>query len=67
MLHFMSITDLDGDSIRKLRGIIQSVSVLTFISGILLKYYVDSCIFFKAFQFFQSLEGIGTPRTSVDS
>ena len=67
MLHFMSTTDLDGNFIRKLQGIIQSVSVLTFISGILLKYYIDLCIFFKVFQFFQSLEKIGTLRTSVDS
>jgi hypothetical protein len=67
MLHFMSVTDLDGNSIRKLRGIIQSVSVLTFISGILLKYYVDLCILSKAFQFLQSLERVETPRTSIDS
>jgi hypothetical protein len=67
MLHFMSVTDLDNDFIRKLREIIQSVSVLTFISGILLKYYVDSCILSKAFQIFQSLERVGTPRTSVNS
>jgi hypothetical protein len=67
MLNYMSITDIDGDSIRKLQGIIQSVSVLALISEFLLKYYTDSCIFFKAFQFFQSCGRVETPKTSVDS
>ncbi len=46
MLSTWSGIEFDHDPIRKLQGVIQSVSVLIFISEILLKFYIDLCIFF---------------------
>ncbi len=67
MLSTWSGIEFERDPIRKLHGVIQSVSVFIFISKILLKVYIDTCIFFVAFQFFQSFGRLGISITSVDT
>ena len=67
MLNSMGEENSYEDPIKKLRGIIQSVSVLTFISKILLKYFLDPCIFFVVFQLFQCFGIPSILTSSIDS
>jgi hypothetical protein len=67
MLNTWSGIEFEDDPIRKLQGVIQSVSVLILISRSLLKFYIDPCIFFAAFQIFRPLGRLSFLITSINS
>jgi hypothetical protein len=67
MLATWSRIEFERDPIRKLRGVIQSVSILFYFNSIFLNFYIDSCILFATFQFFQPFGRFGITATSIDS
>ena len=57
---------IGDDPIKKLQGVIQSVSIYTLIIGILLNNHIGSCEFKEPFQFCRNVAYVGISTLSVD-
>ena len=66
MLGAWSGIEFERDPIRQLQGVINSICIPIFTSNILLNFYIDLCIFFVTFQFFQPFGKFGISLTSIN-